>query len=84
MTTLDSEARDRLRKDQFAYLDRDGGEPLPIHDAAHIRNAILRFNQTHSEKQGRQGACPPGILAAAKRHDIKVDPDENGAGPGRS
>jgi hypothetical protein len=46
MSTLDTKARDRLRKDQFAYVDRDGGEHLPIHDESHVRNAIARFKQT--------------------------------------
>lgn len=81
MTTLDSEARDRLRKDQFAYVDRDGGEHLPIHDAAHVRNAIARFSQTHFESKAARERARRAILAAAKRHDIEVDPDDNVAHP---
>jgi len=84
MTTLDSTAREKLRKSEFAYVDRDGGEHLPIHDAAHVRNAIARFNQTHFESKAAKERARRAILAAAKRHDIEVDPDDNVARPGRS
>nr|MBA2254216.1 hypothetical protein [Chloroflexota bacterium] len=46
MATLDADDRAKLRKSQFAYVDRQGGEHLPIHDESHVRNAIARFNQT--------------------------------------
>ena len=49
MSDLSTKERDALRKDQFAYVDREGGEHLPIHDEAHVRNAIARFNQTDFE-----------------------------------
>ena len=40
MAELDTEDRKDLRKDQFAYVDREGGEHLPINDESHVRNAI--------------------------------------------
>jgi hypothetical protein len=46
MGDLSTKEREALRKDQFAYVDREGGEHLPIHDESHVRNAIARFNQT--------------------------------------
>ena len=49
MSELDTQDRERLRSNQFAYVDRAGGEHLPINDAAHVRNAIARFNQTEFE-----------------------------------
>ena len=77
MTQLTAKARDRLKKSQFAYVDRDGGEHLPIHDASHVRNAIARFNQTDFESKAAKERARKKILAAAKRHDIEVDDDDN-------
>ncbi len=77
MAQLDAEDRDKLRSNQFAYVDKDGGEHLPIHDASHVRNAIARFNQTDFESKTAKEAARKKILAAAKRHDIEVDDDAN-------
>lgn len=76
MSTLDAKERESLRKDQFAYVDRDGGEHLPIHDEAHVRNALARFGQTHFESADAKAKAAKKVLAAAKRHGIEVDPDD--------
>ena len=81
MSELDSEERDDLRKDQFAYVDRDGGEHLPIHDESHVRNAIARFNQTDFESKAAKERAREKILRAAKRHGIEVDEDSNVSQP---
>jgi hypothetical protein len=77
MTRLDARARDRLRSSQFAYLDRDGGEHLPINDESHVRNAIARFNQTDFESKTAKEEARKKILRAAERHGIEVDEDSN-------
>ena len=77
MAELDTEAREDLRKTDFAYVDRDGGEHLPIHDASHVRNAISRFNQTDFESKAAKERARKKILAAAKKHDIEIDPDDH-------
>ena len=77
MAELDTEAREDLRKTDFAYVDRDGGEHLPIHDASHVRNAISRFNQTDIESKAAKERARKKIIAAAKKHDIEIDPDDN-------
>jgi hypothetical protein len=77
MPTLDAKDRDKLRSNQFAYVDKDGGEHLPIHDASHVRNAMARFNQTDFESKTAKEEARKKILAAAKRHDIEVDEDAN-------
>ncbi len=51
MTTLVTAKRERIRKAQFAYVDSRGGQHLPIHDEAHVRNAISRFSQTDFESK---------------------------------
>ena len=77
MSELDAQDRDDLRKNQFAYVDKDGGEHLPINDASHVRNAMARFNQTDFESQTAKEEARNKILAAAKRYDIEVDEDSN-------
>ena len=84
MAELDAKARDRLKKDQFAYVDREGGEHLPIHDASHVRNAIARFGQTEFESVAAKERARKRILAAAKRFDIEVSDDAEVAHPARS
>jgi len=81
MPELDAEDRDRLRSDQFAYVDSDGGEHLPINDASHVRNAMARFNQTDFESKAAKERARKKILAAARRFDIEVDEDANVAKP---
>jgi hypothetical protein len=75
MPELSERQRDKLDKDQFAYVDRDGGEHLPIHDESHIRNAISRFNQTDFQSDNAKQEAARKIVRAAKRHDIEVDED---------
>ena len=77
MAELDAEDRDDLRKNQFAYVDRDGGEHLPINDEPHVRNAIARFNQTDFESKTAKEEARKKILRAAERYDIEVDEDSN-------
>ena len=76
----EKERRDLDRKD-FAYVDKEGGEHLPIHDEAHVRNAISRFSQTHFDSATEKEAARKKILAAAKKHGIDVSPDDKIAKP---
>ena len=77
MAELSSDDRDDLRSNQFAYVDADGGEHLPIHDESHVRNAIARFNQTDFESQAAKERARKKILRAAERHGVEVDEDSN-------
>ena len=77
MATLDANARDKLRESQFAYVDGQGEEHLPINDASHVRNAIARFNQTGFESLAAKERARRKILSAAERHGIEVDKDDN-------
>ncbi len=83
MAELTTKGRDRLRSNQFAYVDRDGGERLPIHDEEHIRNAMARFNQTDFESAAAKERARKKIVGAAKRHGIDVSEDSNVAKPSR-
>lgn len=84
MATLDTQDRDELRSTQFAYVDRKGGEHLPINDASHVRNAIARFNQTEFESKAAKERARKKILSAAERFDVEVADDSNVATRTRS
>jgi Family of unknown function (DUF6582) len=84
MAELDTQDRDKLRSSQFAYVDKDGGEHLPINDASHVRNAISRFNQTAFESVAAKERARKKILAAAGRYDIEVEEDSTVRKPAKS
>ncbi len=77
MAKLSEKQRDDLDKSDFAYVDKDGGEHLPIHDESHVRNAIARFGQTHFESKAAKQRAARKILAAAKKHGIEVSEDDD-------
>ncbi len=70
---MTSKERKKLPKGQFAYVDPDGKGHLPIHDEAHVRNALARLNQTQIPESAKRSALRK-ILAAARRFGIRVDP----------
>jgi hypothetical protein len=69
MAKLTAAKKERLPASQYACpIDRK----LPINDAAHVRNAMARFDQVTA------GECHPAeaksrILAAAKKFGIDVE-----------
>jgi hypothetical protein len=84
MATLTERGRDKLRKSQFAYVDRKGGEHLPINDESHIRNAMARWNQTDFQSATAKERARQKIVGAARRHGIEVDKSSQIAKPSRS
>lgn len=77
MAELDTKDRDRLRDSSFAWIDKQGERHLPINDESHVRNAISRFNQTDFDEPGAKATAARKILAAAKRHGIDVEADDD-------
>lgn len=77
MATLDAEQRDRLRDTSFAWIDRAGERHLPINDESHVRNAIARFDQTDFDEPGAKARAARKILAAARKHGIQVEADDD-------
>jgi hypothetical protein len=84
MATLTEKQRDKLRSSDFAYVDKEGGEHLPIHDESHVRNAIARFDQTSFESASAKESARKKVLTAAKRHGIEVSDDSSVAHSARS
>ncbi len=83
MAELETKDRQKIRKSDFAYVDKDGEGHLPIHDESHVRNAIGRWSQTDFESAGDREKARKKIGAAAKKHDIEVDPEDKVANGGR-
>ena len=77
MAELTASKRDRLRKTQFAYVDKDGEGHLPINDESHIRNAMARWNQTDFESASKKEGARRKIVGAARKHGIEVAKDDN-------
>ena len=69
MNELSTEARDSLEKDAFAFPEQ---RKVPIENAAHVRNAIARFNQVKDVSDDERDAAWKRITAAAKKHDVDV------------
>jgi hypothetical protein len=84
MATLRERDRDKLRSSQFAYVDRKGGEHLPINDDSHIRNAMARWNQTDFQSKTATEKARQKIVGAARRHGIEVDKSSSIAKPTRT
>jgi hypothetical protein len=82
MATLTETGRKHIARKNFAYVDKEGGEHLPIHDEEHVRNAIARFNQTAFESVAAKEKARRKVLAAAKKHGIEVAQDDEVAKAG--
>jgi class 3 adenylate cyclase len=67
---LDAADRAKLPNSAFAYIDSLGKRRLPIHDAAHVRNALARFGQVHFEDDAARDRARERLLRAAKRFGI--------------
>lgn len=68
--------RKNVPKSQFAYVDERGEGHLPIHDEAHVRNAMARFNQTEFASESAKETARRKIRAAARRYGIEVSPED--------
>jgi hypothetical protein len=65
--------KDDLRESQFAFPDE---RKEPIHDAAHVRNAIARFDQVEDVTDAERDKAWRRIKTAAKRFDVEVSADD--------
>jgi class 3 adenylate cyclase len=70
MARLAPRERAELPDRQFAYVDSRGRRRLPLHDAAHVRNALARFSQVQFEDDAARDRARTRLLQAAKRFRI--------------
>ncbi len=70
MPRLDLKERADLPDRAFAYIDSHGNRRLPIHDPAHVRNALARFGQVRFEDDAALARSRLRLLNAAKKFKI--------------
>jgi hypothetical protein len=76
MAELTAAKRNRLRKSDFAYVDKEGEGHLPINDEEHARNALARWNQTDFESAAAKESARKKIIRAAEKFGIEVSDDD--------
>lgn len=70
MTRLSGRERASLPDRAFAYVDSGGRRRLPIHDEAHVRNALGRFERVAFEDDAARERARRRLLNAAKKYGI--------------
>jgi hypothetical protein len=70
MSKLTTEDRKEIPGKDYAF-PKEKKEPLE--DAAHVRNAIARFNQVKGLSEAERDAAWERIRAAAKRFHVEMD-----------
>jgi hypothetical protein len=63
---LGAKERAALPNSAFAYIDSAGQRRLPIHDEAHVRNALARFSRVSFEDEASRDRARMRLLTAAK------------------
>ena len=70
MSKLNQAQRDSMPEKNFAFPKE---EKEPLNDAAHVRNAIARFNQVEGVSDAERDVAWKRILAAAKKFGVEVE-----------
>jgi class 3 adenylate cyclase len=70
MARLTADQRANLPDRAFAYVDSLGRRRLPIHDEAHVRNALARFERVAFESDAARERARKRLLAAAKKYGV--------------
>lgn len=70
MASLDTRQRARLPDSAFAYIDARGRRLLPIHDEAHVRNALARFSRITFDDESARDKARMRLIRAARRQGI--------------
>lgn len=70
MSKISQNSRDHIAKKHFAFTKE---EKEPIHDAAHVRNAIARFDQVQGVTDAERDEAWKRIKAAAKEHGVELE-----------
>ncbi|MDP9114964.1 MAG: hypothetical protein M3O20_14955 [Acidobacteriota bacterium] len=69
MAKINEASREHIADEHFAFPKE---KKEPIHDAAHVRNAVARFNQVKSVSEEEKDAAWKRIKAAAKKHGVEL------------
>ena len=69
MSKITEASRDHIADANFAFPKE---RKEPIHDAAHVRNAIARFKQVQGVTDSERDAAWKRITSAAKQHNVEL------------
>lgn len=69
MTQLSTDKRNHLDDKKFAFPEQ---RKEPLENAAHVRNAVARFNQVKDVSDADRDAAWKRIKAAAKQFDVEL------------
>lgn len=69
MSKISEPAREQLDDEKFAFPKE---RKELIHDAAHVRNAIARFNQVQGVSDAERDAAWQRIRSAAKKYGVDL------------
>jgi len=69
MSKINEASRDHIADENFAFPKE---RKEPIHDAAHVRNAIARFKQVQGVTDAERDAAWKRIEAAAGKHKVDL------------
>lgn len=69
MNELSADQRIKLDEGKFAFPEQ---RKEPLENAAHVRNAIARFNQVKDVSDDDRDAAWKRIKTATKKYDVEV------------
>jgi hypothetical protein len=69
MSEIDPSGREHLADESFAFPKE---RKEPIHDAAHVRNAIARFTHVEGVTDSERDEAWKRIVAAARKHNVEL------------
>jgi hypothetical protein len=69
MAKITESSREDIADENFAFPKE---KKEPIHDAAHVRNAVARFNQVQGVSEDERDAAWKRIKTAAKKHGVDL------------
>lgn len=70
---LSTAEKNDLLDSEFAFPEQ---RKEPLTDAAHVRNAIARFDQVEDVNDADRDKAWRRIMTAARKHDIEVEADD--------
>ncbi|HXM39691.1 MAG TPA: DUF6582 domain-containing protein [Bryobacteraceae bacterium] len=73
MSKITEASREHIDDENFAFPKE---RKEPIHDAAHVRNAIARFKQVQGVSDSERDAAWKRIKSAAKKYKVELHEDD--------
>jgi hypothetical protein len=67
---VSTKQRKRMSKEKFAFPKQ---RKEPIHDAAHVRNAVARFDQVEGVSDSDRDAAWRRIRSAARQYGVEIE-----------